>query len=248
MPTLLQRYLAGDHLEAWNELRQLGSVTVQSPQFEDVWPVVVETMKRVRANLETLVERLRNDGYQFVDTSEPAIRRGVPLATPDGESLKFLRWLDDLTGPLPLVLRAWIEHVGDVCLLGHHPDWGGEGVFTDAMVVEFEYRQCVASMDAREYYEQEFEDWYDSGGEDEGRFEISFAPDALHKVNVSGGGPYGIMVPDDNVDGIVDINNRHMYFVDYLRECLRWGGFPGFANVTHALDRLRRLVLSAING
>lgn len=243
MPRYLQRYLAGDHIQVWDEFRQLGTVSPQSPSCDDVWPVVVETMKRVRANLETVVERLRDDNYEFIDTTGPPIRLGVPLATPDNESLEFLNWLDGLTGPLPLVLRAWLEHVGDVNFLGVHQAWLGKGMLTDPMVVEFEFRHCIESIDAREYYREELEEWYDCGGEEEGRFRISFAPDALHKVNISGGGPYGIMVPDDNVDGIVAINNRQMYFVDYLRECLAWGGFPGFANIEKGRDagRLARL-------
>ncbi len=109
-------------------------------------------------------------------------------------------------------------------------------MFTDAMVVEFEFRQCTDSVSAREYYRHELEEWYDSGGEDAGSFEIRFAPDALHKAGISGSGPYGMLVPDDNVDGIVDINNRKMYFIDYLRECLQWGGFPGFQSIAAGRD------------
>jgi hypothetical protein len=49
-----------------------------------------------------------------------------------------------------------------------------------------------------------------------------------HKVNVSGGAPYGILVPDSSADATINLDGTKMYFVDYLRECFQWGGFPGF--------------------
>jgi hypothetical protein len=67
-------------------------------------------------------------------------------------------------------------------------------------------------------------------------------PDDLHKSNVSGGEPYEIGVPDPAADARV-LNERHdLLFVDYLRLCFRFGGFPGYEGRTGLppeIDRLR---------
>jgi len=235
MAAFLERYVAGEYEAVWSDLRTLGSVRIGHPQWDDIWSVIAEAMCRTRRNIETLIERLQNANYQFVDTTYPPIHFGQPLSTPDDESLAFRDWLDDLTGPLPLTLRGWIEFVGDVNLLGNHPNWPETEMLSDALAVEFEYRECKTSADARTYYRYELEEWQyaveEDGREEVGPFRLNFAPDALHKVNVSGGGPYGVIVPDDHVDGMLDLDGRRLYFIDYLRECFEWGGFPGFAGM-----------------
>jgi hypothetical protein len=235
MGAFLERYIAGDHDGVWADMRALGSVKMDDPQWPDIWSVVIEAMRRTRSNVETLIERLRHADYQFIDTTDPPIHIGKPLSNPDDESLAFREWLDELTGPLPLTLCGWLEFVGDVNLLGNHPDWPETEMLSDALVVEFEYRECKASADAQSYYRNELEDWRyavnEDGLEEVGPFRLNFAPDALHKVNVSGGGPYGVIVPDGHIDGMVDLDGRRLHFIDYLRECFQWGGFPGFARM-----------------
>ena len=57
---------------------------------------------------------------------------------------------------------------------------------------------------------------------------IAIAPDDLHKANISGGAPYEIAIPDLRADGEL-VNERHrLFFVDYLRLCFEFGGFPGY--------------------
>ena len=63
--------------------------------------------------------------------------------------------------------------------------------------------------------------------EDE-RDAIWIAPDDLHKAGTSGGDPYAIAVPDLRADGEL-LDERHaLMFVEYLRLCFRFGGFPGY--------------------
>jgi hypothetical protein len=57
-------------------------------------------------------------------------------------------------------------------------------------------------------------------------FVLPVAPDRLHKANVSGGLPYGIVLPDGCVDGLF-VGETTMPFVGYLNWVLRNGGFPG---------------------
>jgi hypothetical protein len=57
-------------------------------------------------------------------------------------------------------------------------------------------------------------------------FQLDLAPDYLHKGNISGGPPYGIVVPFAGADPMFANEEHSLPFVDYLRLCFRWGGFP----------------------
>jgi hypothetical protein len=85
-----------------------------------------------------------------------------------------------------------------------------------------------------------FEEAFDEFDEDEHGF-LTIAPDDLHKADTSGGDPYEIAVPDLRADGEL-LNERHEFlFVDYLRLCFRFGGFPGFDGADQCpavIDRL----------
>lgn len=74
-----------------------------------------------------------------------------------------------------------------------------------------------------------------------GRYVIDVAPDACHKANQSGGGSYAIAFPDPGADApILELGAPS--FVGYLRECVRWGGFPGLAELREPpREELRRL-------
>src|ERR1035438_8345825 len=95
-------------------------------------------MTRVKENVVELVARLRGQGYRFGD---PWNKKGArtPHAPPDRATRAFVSWLAKRFGPLPMTARAWIEIVGDVSLLGVHPDWP-TGLVTDPLVVELEYK------------------------------------------------------------------------------------------------------------
>ena len=85
-------------------------------------------------------------------------------------------------------------------------------------------------MDAPEEVTHLFEEWEErrSGVDPElaDPFNLDLAPDYLHKANISGGAPYGIELPFFGADPIF-VNEAHeLPFVDYLRLCFRWAGFP----------------------
>src|SRR5271168_744593 len=58
MPTFLERYLNGQHVEVWNDLIALGDEVRKEPVFTDAQAVADETMRRARRNLEILIPRL----------------------------------------------------------------------------------------------------------------------------------------------------------------------------------------------
>jgi hypothetical protein len=56
---------------------------------------------------------------------------------------------------------------------------------------------------------------------------VIIAPDPVHKTNQSGGEPYCIRFPDPAVDAPLRGEEDYGTFVEYLRTCFHWGGFPG---------------------
>ncbi len=188
MPSFLQQYQDGRREEVWRELVQLGGAVRQPEHFEDARVVARETMRRARQNVETLIGRLHQLGYQF-QTSEmdrfeshskgnqalqfadgvmgafsqqpgaaaanphignllsmmerltgrmkqreaPPPPKPVtdPLNHPDiwtrpakDAARRLDRFEKEISGPLPLSLRAWCEEVGSVSFIGSHPVLG----------------------------------------------------------------------------------------------------------------------------
>ncbi len=119
MPTYLERYLAGEREAVWAELASLGTAIRDQPLFADAQAVARETMRRARANVELLAQRLTTLGYRFVgDALGP---RPTPYVPPNGESLAALRDLERQHGVLPLSIETWYEVVGAVDFMGVYP-------------------------------------------------------------------------------------------------------------------------------
>jgi hypothetical protein len=61
----------------------------------------------------------------------------------------------------------------------------------------------------------------------EGQYYVDLAPDEYFKYFVSGGGQYGVRVPDARIDAPLEGEWHQTTFVKYLRMCFAWAGFPG---------------------
>lgn len=61
----LDRYHAGEHESVWAEMISLGPDVRSRPYLEPAWSVAQETMRRARHNVETIVNRLDQIGYEF---------------------------------------------------------------------------------------------------------------------------------------------------------------------------------------
>jgi uncharacterized protein DUF6745 len=227
---LFERYLAGEHKAVWTELLARGADVRADPYAADALAVAYETMRRVRENVATIVAKLAAIDYQFT-TPEGRVRsRATAHVLPDARTAKRVHQLEKEAGALPFSVRAFCEVVGAVDLIGRHrtlaPARGS--VAPDPLV--------VAGVD----------ELLSESEADEDDDVLALAPDDLHKANVSGGDPYAIAVPDPRADGVL-LNERHeMLFVDYLRLCCRFGGFPGYeeqANPPVEIEELRRDLL-----
>src|SRR5581483_7742544 len=136
MDALIERYRAGEHERVWSELTAAGSAVRVEPLRAMAAAVARETMRRARANIEILIPRLHELGYQFgLEAVDRSYAGGLAMDERDGgrdpfqpplsERGALLAELEALVGPLPLSLMAWYDIVGAVNLMGAHPDWRG---------------------------------------------------------------------------------------------------------------------------
>ena len=266
---LFDRYQAGEHRQVWTELVALGSAVRDDPYAADALAVAYETMRRVRANVETLVQRLTAMGYVFQpdgpSTGPANMQIGgmvVPLSRMFGMLMKATGKMASqprTPGPnpgdtaprahvppgpnarkevadfekeyamLPLSLRAFYEVVGEVNLNGTHPllDPKDNPVAPDPLIV-YGLDEGIVELD-------------EDDEEGERPAAVTIAPDDLHKANTSGGDAYAMAIPDARADGEL-LHERHgVFFVDYLRLCFEYGGFPGYEGRATAPAELQHL-------
>jgi hypothetical protein len=223
-----ERYKNGECEGVWKDLMALGPAVRDEPDWAQAGEVVVEMMSRVRRNCETIVARLEGMGYDFTRYPDGSRRYGdmPPITPPSVELQDAQSELEETAGPLPLSLIAFWKEVGAVDLVGMGPGWS-DGL--DPLVVD-------PPEGALAWIENSY-------AEEEGVF-AALAPDDLHKDNVSGGDPYGVLLPQPAVDFIFENEPHGLHFVPYLRlAILEWGGFPGLDGSGIDFEPLRELTL-----
>jgi hypothetical protein len=223
----LSRYLAGEREQVWQDMRQLGStVRERSDLAEEAQAVCDEMARRARHNVEVIIERLSDAGYRFHandDEQTPVIPHVAPTPTAD----EHANWLQERFEAVPMALLSWTRVVGDVWLVGTHPQWP-DSASGDPLVIEVEGARYPGDWSIRDSLEDEWNDWRLQSAADPdaaGPFVLALAPDQLHKENTSGGSPYGIIVPDGSVEGLF-VGKTTTPFVSYLNWAFCHGGFP----------------------
>ena len=221
MPTYLDRYLAGQHEQVWSELLALGAKVRTEPLLPDALAVACETMTRTRINIERLVDRLDRIGYEFYFPCDCDDRsRQVTFRLPTTDVHEQLAKLEILAGPLPLSLYAFWEVIDSVALWGHHPDWPASMHADPLDVTPVDYALAA------------YDEWAEccefDGADETGPYYIHIGADDLHKAGVSGARELGIPMPSPAADAPLLYWWQKVTFVEYLRTCFRWGGFPGF--------------------
>jgi len=258
MRFLLDRYAAGEHVAVWVELGELGASVRQAPFYSDALAVARETMRRARYNIERLVARLRLLDYQFgydwwVAEFRDMLEYDPPppvFARPQAQVEHQLTELERRVGILPLALRAWYEQVGAVNFVGMYPihDATDPNGFTN--YVQFT-RSGARDRDkyfSDEYFSHDVDPLFVDSldhilqrpampSRTGSGYEIDLAPDEWLKYGVSGGGPYVITAPNPAADAILENEWHETTFVNYLRTCFRWGGFPGLECKTRRPER-----------
>ncbi|WP_372735361.1 hypothetical protein [Nocardioides sp.] len=210
----------------WQEFRQLGAAVRADADLESEARAVCDEMaRRARANIETIVTRLRSAGYRF-HTNDDSQKDATAWLPPSNRAQQAIEWLESHFDAIPMTLVSWLTKVGDVWLVGTHPQWTNSAA-ADPLVIEAEASRYPLSSVVG-YYAEELDAWeFDRTDEvSSGPFVLPLAPDRLHKSNVSGGAPYGLILPDATVEGTFAAE-APMPFVGYLNWVFEHGGFPG---------------------
>jgi hypothetical protein len=230
VPSYLDRYLSGEREQVWADLLALGPAVRDEPVYPDALAVARETMRRVRHNIELLIPRLRDIGYHFYryghdifpewsqDEADEVQRLEPVYVPPPPDTADLIAAIEQKGGALPISLRTFCEEVGTVNFCGQHPRWRTVERYLDPLEVhsvQIAFEGC--------------DDW----GTDDGQYQMSVpvAPDQYGKEAQSGAGPYVIVLGDAAADSRLHGEPHHTTFVNYLRICFRWGGFPGFERV-----------------
>jgi hypothetical protein len=249
MTNFLERYVHGEYAQVWEEMQALGEAVRQAPFYADAHAVAHETMRRVRHNIETLIPRLEAAGYQF--GYEWAQGQQFPSGPPDPvfsppppNLAHLLAELEAQVGVLPLSLRAFYEVVGSVNFVGEPPPaWLRWRVVSDGLDALYVYPLAGTLEDVSswedQYGEMTEEEWSLPATEEDDPCDarsyaalphdcwlVPIAPDEWFKYNISGCGAYEIATPNPAVDARLLTERHRTTFVNYLRICLRWAGFP----------------------
>jgi hypothetical protein len=253
----LERYVAGEYALVWADLQALGAAVRAEPLYSDALAVAHETMRRVRHNIETLIPRLEEFGYEFgyrwaEGSNFPS---GTPLAVftpPAPDVAGTIAALERRAGILPLSLRAFYEVVGSVNFVGQPSeawtDWQAVPDNVDALYVDPAEVALEGAMTWQEVYGDVTEEEWDLEEPDEEDmcdarayfalprdcWLVPIAPDEWHKYDVSGCGGYEIAIPNLAADARLLTERHRTTFVNYLRNCFRWAGFPNLEQVPGA--------------
>ncbi|MEU0991508.1 hypothetical protein [Streptomyces sp. NPDC005953] len=220
MTSYFQRYASGQHEAVWRELRALGPVP--PALHDDVAAVCAVTMERVAGQVARLAAMLPELGFVGVD---------VPLHRPPTDAdRRTVAELDEEIGGLPAALTACLQVVGGVSFLGdweainlHYQHGPGQSTMPPGPEYPDPLWLCDAALLRCEW--EEFQEEPDEDG-----FLFVVAPDELHKANVSGGS-HDVALPDRCADPVLlGVAGRPgITLVEYLRESIAWGGFPGWS-------------------
>jgi hypothetical protein len=224
----LERYEKGWCEEVWLELTALGPAVRQEPIYSDAMAVARETMRRIRHNLEVLVERLRTLDYRFACEYEDRPYQPFELRDPDGNNA--LNAAEQHYGLLPLSIRMLYAEIDSIDFRGYHPKLSqySEAGWTTDDDAPFTDPLYLAPFDP-------MEDTVEGVDEEAmphlGRFAtIWVMPDTIMKANASGGPPTKIVIPNPAMDThLISVDWGGLLLVSYLRLSFKWGGFAGFS-------------------
>jgi hypothetical protein len=215
----LARYERGEHEAVWRELFALGRLTDDLRQ--EATTVALATMARVRTNVELVTARLRAVDYPF-DDFLPA------WSPPAPDVVDHIRKIEEATGaPVPVSLEAFWVVVGEVSWKYAEEADGLEVSGSGGLnLAEADPLYVLSPDNAWGSVEAWVERRERRHPEVVGPLSLDLAPDYLHKANISGGAAYAILLPHGGADAILENEEHELPFVEYLRLCFAWGGFP----------------------
>ena len=223
--TLYSRYINGETEQVYKDIYALGQDAFLPNKFPDIEMVLTETFQRVAYNLEIIYTELKHINYTFWKNelgSEEA------LLKPPAETDKLIDTLEQAINPfgyLPLSLKMFYKIVGSCNFVwDYRQDKAIMWEMADAIQIA-PLTYCVSEVTDK-YWLQQAKEYMED--EDFGFTFLVLAADDLHKDNVSGGPPYSLEITKQpSIDGNFINEPNNTTFINYLRICFEYCGFPG---------------------
>lgn len=223
---LVGRYINGEREEVIHEISLMGEEAFHPNIFPEIDAVFKEIFKRVDYNLDIIYKALIELEYVFYDHSKfnSLTARHKPLPNTE-ELLETLSKKVTTFGHVPLSLIYFYKIVGGVNFAWNY-DKNPNILWEMADPIQVSSLDDLVSNVSSEYWEEDMRQYFEDP--DYNTAFLEFSADDLHKDNISGGPPYSIEITNSkNIDSKVLNESNKTTFINYLRICFKYGGFPG---------------------
>lgn len=242
---MLKHYLAGQHHEVYRDILMMNEKIYEEPVYNEVLALVHEMMRHIRWNIEQLVPRLYAVHYQFgkgfweqfndlASDEQKHLHDRLPVFKPPSRTAnEQLAYLEQLVGSVPLSLKYWYKEVGSINLVG---------LFSSVDQKEGMSRDDGCLLDPLFIYPIDVVIEMVHQQKESGAWllfpSLALSPDCYYKYGLSGTGSYSIPLPCLCFDTQITLESSSTTFIDYLRSCFQWGGFPGLAYKKQLSDEM----------
>lgn len=142
--------------------------------------------------------------------------------------------LEALLGELPLSIRAWYEEVGGVNFVGDHPQWRAllPERAGDLPMNQYDYLNPMHMLDPLVMIpltEERVANYRKWTQQSQPPRSLLLAEDQFGKYLDGSRDLIEMLLPNAAADA--PVSRREIMFVDYIRQCFRLGGFPGWATI-----------------
>lgn len=233
---LFERYLAGETKTVYDDIEALGAEAFRPENIEAIEKILHETFSRVAHNLKIIHKALQEIGYQLKTEFSHSFEK--PLQAPFANTEALLDKLKNAIKPfghIPLSLQYFYKYVGGVNFVWDF-DNHQEFMWSMADPLEIFSLDDLTSYITREEWAEEMQDYIQN--EKYSNAFIDLASEDLRKDNTSGSGlMYALLVTTQpSIDSPFIHSPYQTTFIDYLRICFEYCGFPGIAHPEHKND------------
>lgn len=224
--TLYNRYINGQTKEVYREIYAMGANAFLPENLQEIEKVLTETFQRVAYNLDIIYTELKAINYLF--KIEPAYNFERPLHKPLPDTDILLLQLDKAVQPfgfVPLSMKFFYKIVGGVNFVWDY-ETNEDFMWNMADPIQIASLDAVVEAVNDEYWQEDIQQYV--ADENFGKAFIDLAADDLHKDNVSGGQAYAIEITKKpSIDSSFMNEPNDTSFINYLRICFEYCGFPG---------------------
>ncbi len=213
--------------DAYNFIISLGAKAFLPAYRNNIEHLMHDLFTRVQHNLQVIHTHLIEVNYCLNNGSPHSFDQPFLKSFANTEQmLKSLNKAVEPFGYIPLSLQYFYRYVGGINFAWNYeakPDirWP----MADALQI-MSLDSLLKTVTDR-YWAEEMQDYIEEGLP----FGLAISADDLHKDNVSGGPMYAIAItPEPSVDSLLLYESHNLLFIDYLRLCFKYAGFPGLTD------------------